>query len=152
MNPALDPDEQPVGPDAASSAGWWSWWLLAFASLLAVLFGVSLWRTRELGRRLTEQERRLQQLESNDALGRTAILEQQLRVTVEQLRELEERTDSWSQLEQEQERSRRREPQPPPAPEPGLPSPQTPPLPQPGVDSAFPAPPPLPPLLEPPPP
>jgi hypothetical protein len=152
MNAAPDPDEQPTGSAAASSAGWWSWWLLAFATLLAVLFGVSLWRTRELGRRLAEQERRLQQLENNDALGRTAILEQQLRVTVEQLRELEQRMESWSLLEQEREQSRRRQLQGTPAPESGLRSPPTAPLPQPGFDSERPAPPPLPPLQQPPPP
>jgi uncharacterized coiled-coil protein SlyX len=149
MTTARDPEEQPA---TAGSAGWGNWWLLVFTTLVAVLFGVSLWRTRELGRRLVEQERRVQQLESNDALGRTAILEQQLRVTVEQLRELEERIDSWSRLEQERERNRRPPPQAPPIPESGLRPPQTPPGIQPDLDGELQAPPPLPPLQGPAPP
>jgi uncharacterized coiled-coil protein SlyX len=133
MEPGCDPAERPDSPSPATAAGWGTWWLIAFASLLAVLFGVSLYRTWELGRRLAEQEQRLQQLESNDALGRTAILEQQLRVTVEQLRDLEERLDDWSRLEEEREAARQREtlapPSPPPASTTPLPEPQPPPLP-----------------------
>ncbi len=138
----------PTGSDPAERSGWGTWWLIAFASLLAVLFGVSLWRTRELGRRLAEQEQRLQQLEGNDALGRTAILEQQLRVTVEQLRDLEERLDDWSRLEAEREAARRRETLAPPALPPGRQPPPSP-LPPPGSTAPEPEPPPLPPLVEP---
>jgi TolA-binding protein len=72
--------------------------------MLGVLFVVTLLRARDLSLGLQQLERRLQAVESRQALDRSTVLEQQLRSMLERLQALEGKAERLNALEGERER------------------------------------------------
>lgn len=68
---------------------WLPWLQIGATSLLAVLFVMLLIKSRDQNQRLQQMELRLQGIENNRSLDRSAVLEQQIRTLAERMRGLE---------------------------------------------------------------
>lgn len=68
---------------------WLPWLQLGATTLLAVLFVMLLIKSRDQNQRLQQLDVRLQGIENNRSLDRSAALEQQIRTLAERMRSLE---------------------------------------------------------------
>jgi hypothetical protein len=78
--------------------------MLGLATMVSVLFAVTLRSTLELRHSLVRLEERLQVLERNNVLGRSAVLEEQLRAMLERLEALEREATRMDTLSEERDR------------------------------------------------
>lgn len=109
---ALDgPPARSAGrPVLAGSAGggtpaWLGWLQVGMSSMLAVLFVVTLVRSREQNQELQRVRQRLKALESSRSIDRSAAQDEQLRAVVDRLQSLEEQQAQRLQIA-ERERQR----------------------------------------------
>lgn len=108
----------------AEGPAWLPWLQIGVSSLLAVLFVVLLIKSRDQNQRLQQLEMRLQGMENNRSLDRTAALEQQLRTLAERMRGLEGQREELESIRRERDEMRSdlqqlRQASPPPGAPPG---------------------------------
>ena len=95
--------QTPASPDAVSGLpNWMRWGGAGLTALVAVLFVVLLQQVRQQGQQLQSLQNRLQTLENAHDLDRTNALEEQLRSTVQRIRNLEGLEQTVQSLSQEQ--------------------------------------------------
>jgi TolA-binding protein len=104
MSFGFDRDPGGLGSGPPLPPGWLPWLQLGLTTMLGVLFVVTLLRARDLSLDLQQMERRLQSVESRQALDRSTVLEQQLRSMLERLQALEGKAERLNALEGERER------------------------------------------------
>ncbi|MCS5693025.1 hypothetical protein NZK33_13690 [Cyanobium sp. FGCU-6] len=93
-------DSDAEGPD------WLPWLQIGVSTLLAVLFVVMLIKSRDQNQRLQQLEMRLQGVENNRSLDRTAALEQQLRTLAKRMQGLEGQREELESTRRERDEMR----------------------------------------------
>jgi hypothetical protein len=103
--PAARPALRPVLAGSAGTPAWLGWLQVGMSSMLAVLFVVTLVRSREQNQELQRVRQRLKVLESSRSLDRSAAQDEQLRAVVQRLQTIEEQQAQRLQIA-ERERQR----------------------------------------------
>jgi hypothetical protein len=88
--PGARPAPPPVLAGSAGTPAWLGWLQVGMSSMLAVLFVVTLVRSREQNQELQRVRQRLKALESSRSIDRSAAQDEQLRAVVQRLQTIEE--------------------------------------------------------------
>lgn len=103
--PAAPPALRPALAGSAGTPAWLGWLQVGMSSMLAVLFVVTLVRSREQNQELQRVRQRLKLLENSRSLDRSVAQDEQLRAVVQRLQTIEEQQAQQLQVA-ERERQR----------------------------------------------